>query len=98
MIRTKESLAEFLDTEEFYPYVEIEEEGDVVWHVFGDYHHNFLWIVLTNTKSGEQAVEVVPSPCPEPMKLRSSGLDPRDALVVQEHGQDMWTRNKDKMK
>ena len=87
-----------MDLEEFYPYIEIEEKDDVVWHVFGDYRHNFLWIVLSNTRSGEQAVEVIPSPCPEPMELRSEGLDPRDALAVQEHSKAMWSRNQDKMK
>lgn len=99
MIRTQASLAELMDSNEYHSYLEVEEHDKRVWHIFGDYRHNLLWLVISNVSTGEQFIECILSKVDEPpMKLRDAGLDDRDAQQCQAHSLYMWDKYQDKLK
>lgn len=95
MIRTKDSLAELIQSEEFHPYLEANDprHKDIHWHVFGDCRYGLLWIVLSNLNTGEQAIECILSRVhAPPMKERVFGLDEGDAALAQTHTEYMWNK------
>lgn len=100
MIRTKESLSELIQSEQFIPYVEgaIDERcKDVRWTILGDCRYDLLWIVLSNVVSGEQAIECIPS-FASPLANHPDGLDVEDAALAEIHSSEMWDKYKDRIR
>lgn len=102
MIRTKESLAELIQSKEFIPYIDDAEDPrdkKVHWSIFGDCRYDLLWLVATNVSTGEQAIECVPSrvQISTPMKDRGDHILPLDAVLVNEHSDYMWKKYEDRL-
>ena len=100
MIRTKASLVELIQSEQFIPYMD--DVGDhrhekVRWNIFGDCRYNLLWIVVTNIANGEQFIECIKSVVYTPMKERVHSMDDADAGLAEMHTEDMWNKYKDRL-
>lgn len=96
MIRPQEELQELLDSKEYHAHVLTRDPRNPLaeWRVFGDYRHDFLWIVLVNMKTEKLVVQCIQSPTTEtPMKIRSETLARADELLVETFLQHMWERH-----
>ena len=99
MIRTKKSLAELINSDEFILCVDARIDDrckDICWTILGDRRYNLLWIVIANVATGEQFIHCIPS-FTSPLANSPYGLDSKEAAKAHMHSEYMWNKYKDRL-